>query len=336
MSRTVIPWIFLGVIAFFVSALTYKAEHALPPDPTYDFYDTAFVKVQIHGSDGIHDLFGRYNHILHGQRVLIKAQELDRGMWLLAFPVFSPRPAVLYVDDEALEVFLQPGDTTLNVEMWYTPATYAFDSIQYTGAMASVCDYYLSKSREFNRVHIRGMSNTVGSENFSAYSARLDSMAAWELGLLAEQQVFSDLPEWFVEFERNDILYQKSYLKLSQSYNRKVDTELLDHLPVNNQSAQFSYYYYLYLHTLFADQSVNPRDSLAYVSDLKRQLSTATDQLDEATHDVFMTRMIYALIQRKQLKIAEELLSEFKKFFHSKKYVRYLKATLIRATPQIG
>lgn len=336
MNRTVIPWIILIVIAFLVSALTYRAENALPPDPTYDFYDTAFVKVEIHGSDGIHDLFGRYNHILHGQRVLIKAKELEQGSWLLGFPVFSPRPAVLYVDDEALEIFLQPGDTTLKIEMWYTPATYAFDSIRYEGAMAPVCNYYLSKSREFNRVHIRGMSNTVGSEDFTSYSSRLDSMAAWELGLLAQEQVFSDLPEWFVEFERNDILYQKSYLKLSQSYNREVNTDLLDRLPVDNQSAQFSYYYYLYLHTLFADQSINQQDSLAYVTDLKRQMASASDELSEATHDVFMTRMIYTLIQRKQLDIAEELLTQFKDSFHSKKYFRYLRATLLRATPQIG
>lgn len=338
MNRHVIPWTILAVLAFFVMGLTYRADNYIPPDPTYDFYDTAFVKVQIHGSNGIHDLFGRYNHILHGNRVLIKAEETGRGEYLLEFPVFSPRPAVLFVDDEALEIFLQPGDTTLNVEMWYTPATYAFDSIQYSGTMASVCDYYLSKSAEFNRVHIRGMSNTIGIDDFEKFSTRLDSMAAWELGLLAQQQVFSDLPEWFVNFERNDILYQKSYLKLSQSFNRNIDPSLLDHLPVDNQDAQFSYYYYLYLHTYFSksDSRASSADSLAYIQEIESQLHLADESLTGPPHDVFFTRVIYSLIQQGKLVEADAMLEEFKTKFERKKYFRYLKATLNDATPKIS
>lgn len=338
MNRHFIPWTILTVLAFLVLGLTYRAENYIPPDPTYDFYDTAFVKVQIHGSNGIHDLFGRYNHILHGNRVLIKAEETGQGEYLLEFPVFSPRPAVLFVDDEALEIFLQPGDTTLNVEMWYTPATYAFDSIRYTGTMAPVCEYYLSKSTEFNRVHIRGMSNTVGTDDFGKFSARLDSMAAWELGLLAQQQVFSDLPEWFVKFERNDILYQKAYLKLSQSFNRDVDQSLLDNLPADNQDAEFSYYYYLYLHTFFSKNESRPaaNDSIGQIQEVERQLSLADQSLIGSPHDVFMTRVVYSLIQQGKLDEAGEILKQFKGKFKSKKYFRYLKATLQNATPMIS
>lgn len=338
MNRHVIPWTILTVLAFLVMGLSYRAENYIPPDPTYDFYDTAFVKVQIHGSNGIHDLFGRYNHILHGNRVLIKAEETGQGEYLLEFPVFSPRPAVLFVDDEALEIFIQPGDTTLNVEMWYTPATYAFDSIQYSGTMAPVCNYYLSKSTQFNRVHIRGMSNTVGTDDFGKFSARLDSMAAWELGLLAQQQVFSDLPEWFVAFERNDILYQKAYLKLSQSFNRGVDQSLLDFLPVDNQNGEFSYYYYLYLHTYFSknESMPLPSDSLGQLQEVERQLSLADTSLSDSPHDVFMTRVIYSLIRQGKLDEAGAMLKQFKERFKSKKYYRYLKVTLQQATPMVS
>ena len=240
MNRQVIPWIMITVLAFFVYALSYQADHIKPPDPTYDFYDTAFVKVVIHGSEGAHDLFGRYNHILHGQRVLIKALELDNNEYILEFPVFSPRPAMLFVDDEALEIFLQPGETTLSVELWYAPLTFAFDSIHFSGTMAPVCDYDLAKSHRFNRVHIRGLRNTIESDDFGSFARQLDSLAAWELGMLAEQQVVGDLPEWFVSFERNDILYQKAYLKLSQSLNRDVTPDLLDRLPLDTARADFS------------------------------------------------------------------------------------------------
>ncbi len=330
MNRQVIPWIMVMALSVFVFALSWQAKHANPPDPTYDFYDTAYVKVDIHGSEGIHDLFGRYNHILHGQRVLIKANELERGTYLLAFPVFSPRPAVLYVDDEALEIFLQPGDTSLHVDLWYNPAAFAFDSIEFSGAMALVCEYYLSKSQQFNRVHIRGLRNTIESANFGMFSRRLDSLAAWELGMLAEKQVVSRLPEWFVAFERNDILYQKAYLKLSQSLNREIDSSLLDALPLDNQEAEFSYYYYLYLHTWFADPSVvlTNLDSLAYVREIGRQLELADSVLSQSPHDVFFTRIIFALIHTGKLEEADFMLRKFGQAFESKIYFRYLQKHL--------
>lgn len=325
----------LTVMVLFVFGLTYQAKHSSPPDPTYDFYDTAFVHVEIHGSEGIHDLYGRYNHILHGQRVLIKAVEDQQGQYLLEFPVYSPRPAMLYVDDEALEIFLNPGDTTLHIDLWYEASSYSFDSIHFSGNLASVCEYYLEKARKFNRSHIRGLRNTVEANDFARFSASLDSMAAWELGMLAEQEILTELPEWFVGFERNDILYQKAYLKLAQSYNRDIDPTLLDKPPLDNQTAEFSYYYYLYLHTFFSNQVKNEHaaDSLEHELEVAYQLASADSLLSGSPHDVFFTRMIFALIQQEKLELAREMLSKFETHFSSKKYFRYLRKCLQDATP---
>ncbi len=320
-------------LALFVFGLTYRAEHSGPPDPTYDFYDSASVKIRIHGSEGIHDIFGRYNHILHGQRILIKADLVAEGMYQLSFPIYSPRPAMLYVDDDAHEIFLNPGDTTLQIELWYDPISFTFDSIHYKGSLASVCQYYHNKAQQFHRSHIRGLRNTLEADDFATFCSRLDSMAAWELGLLSEQQFRSALPDWFVEFERNDILYQKAYLKLAQSLNRQVDSALLDYPLLDNEGASFSYYYYLYLHTYFSQFLLQAGDLSGEVqgSDLYRQLPYADSLLRGSPHDVFFTRVIYSLIQQRELELASEMLHTFRDRFGSKKYYRYLRKRLENA-----
>ena len=42
-------------------------------------------------------------------------------------------------------------------------------------------------------------------------------------------------------FEKNEVLYHKAYLKLSKAFNRDVSGEYLDQLPVHNEEAVFSY-----------------------------------------------------------------------------------------------
>ena len=334
MNNQVIPWTLVTCLTLFVFGLTYHAENSQPPDPTYDFYDTAYVRVHIHGSDMSHDLYGRYNHILHGQRVLIKAEEQSKGEYLLAYPLYSPRPAMLYVDDEAIEIFLNPGDTTLHVELWYEPVAYAFDSVRFAGSLATVCDYYLARARRFDRVHIRSLRSTIGADEFARYAASLDSMAAWELGLLAEQEVLTELPDWFVAFERNDILYQKAFLKLSQAYNREVDPASLDQLPLDNPDAAFSYYYYLYLESLISRQTGQPlNDSLPGEEAIRRQLHHADSLLTGTSHDVFFSRIVYELIRKSEIELAGSLLKEFRDRFESKMYYRYLRKRLQDATP---
>lgn len=326
MPNRYIPWFMVLLVAAFVYGLSYRATHRSPSPPGYDFYDSARVTVQIHGSDTDHDIFGRYNHILHGQRVLIKAQQLAPGKYELLFPVYSPRSAMLYVDDEALDIFLNPGDSTLEVSLWYRPEVYAFDSIAYQGELASVCRYYLAKARRFNRTHIRGYRNTLVADDLMTFSARLDTMAAMELGMLAEQQVLGGLPEWFVDFERNDITYQKAYLKLTQAMELDTLPAWLDQPPLDQEAAAFSYYYYLYLHTYLACLPVHVPEDLEDPEARRAygELLLADSLLSGNPHDVFVTRVMYEVMEPGRLALARRLLRDFGPGLFSRKYYRYL------------
>lgn len=326
MNHSLFPWMITALMGVFVYGLTYHAHHQLPPEPSYQFYDTACVTVHIRGTTGIHDIYGRYNNIIEGKRQLVKARLLDEQRYRLTFEVNSPRPALLYIDDEPLEIFLVPGDTSLRLDLRYLPETFRFDSLVFSGKLANVCTYYQDKLNRFGRVHLRAAQHLVATDDFPVLAAKLDSMAARELAFLAEREVFATLPQWFVNFEKSDILYQKAYLKLSQAYNRQIAPGLLDEAVVQNSGAVFSYYYYLYLQTYLTWH--HPGDPQVPQEQVALHLAVADTMLRGAPHDVFMTRTIFQQLQQGEVMFARELLDRYEARFASQKYARFLRTQI--------
>lgn len=314
----------------FVYGLTYHAKHRQPADPSYEFYDTTSVKIFIEGSKEIHDVYGRFNNILEGYRQLEKAKFLGDSVYQLVFKVNCPRPAFLFIDDEPIEIFLVPGDSSLHVQLEYSPSTYQIEALNFKGKTKGICEYYQKKTAYFGRSHIRAARHIVDSDSFSAFSAKLDSMAAKELSFLSEQQIFSTLPQWFANFEQNEILYQKAYLKLAHAFNKEVPSEQLDQIDTQNPDAVFSYYYYLFLRTYFTHldplhgQPDPTSDRARMAHELQHQMEMADKYLKEGPHDVFMSRIIFTLLKQKNLKLAKALFKRYEDTFFSKKYVRFL------------
>ncbi|RMG75432.1 MAG: hypothetical protein D6722_01070 [Bacteroidetes bacterium] len=327
MNHSLFPWMIAALMGVFVYGLTYHARYQQPAPPSYQFYDTASVTVEIRGSEELHDIYGRYNNIIEGKRQLVKASQLSESRYRLTFEVNSPRPALLYVDDEPQEVFLVPGDTTLHMSLRYVPETFRFDSVTYRGKVANICDYYQDKRQRFGRVSLRAAPHLIATDTFQVYAAKLDSLAARELAFLAEREVFSTLPQWFVSFEKSDILYQKAYLKLSQAYNREVSPELLDQAPLHNAGAVLSYYYYLYIQTYLSQHF--PGNPGRPQEQVLQHLAVADTMLRGAPHDVFMTRAIFQQLQRGDSSLARELLDRYEGRFVSQKYARFLRTQVM-------
>ncbi|MEM7657634.1 MAG: hypothetical protein AAF399_16000 [Bacteroidota bacterium] len=334
MKSSKAPWIIAVLMGMYVYGLTYYARHRVPPGPAYEFYDTTQVKVFVEGEQHEPLLFGRYNNILEGQRKMVQAVSSEGSYHLLKFEVNSPRPATLFVNDEALEIILMPGDTTLKLHLWLNPESELIDSVVFLGKGKGACAYLQDKADRFEQTHIRANRHTVASGDFEIYANKLDSLAARELAFLAEQEVFATLPDWFVGFEKNEILYQKAYLKLSAAFNREVDESLLDEVKLDNSKAVFSYYYYLYLTTYLKKQiqkagtltaqQIHPGGE-AY---LRAQLNLADEILSGEPKDVFLTRAIFQQIQQGNLTIATELMKKYDSAFSRQKYSRFLKSQL--------
>ncbi|TAE50953.1 MAG: hypothetical protein EAZ89_11015 [Bacteroidetes bacterium] len=326
LKHPIVPWAITALMAMYVYVLTFHAKNRQPLGPSYDFYDTTVVTLRVRGDIAPPEVYGRFNNILEGDRQLIKGRMVEEDVYRITFQVNSPRPAVLYVQDEAMEVFLTPGDTSLTVNVSAHEAPFGIDSVIFRGKNANICRYYQLKTQRFRQVHIRSARNATNSEDFPRFAARLDSMAARELAFLAEQEIFNTLPDWFADFEKSDILYQKGYLKLSAAVNREVPDDLLDHLAPQNPGAVFSYYYYLYLReyiTRLAPVADTSRRTLMH-----KHLAVAETLLDGEPHDVFFTWYIYDAIEAGQIELAEELIRQYEEQFESNRYVRFLRTRI--------
>ncbi|RMG19217.1 MAG: hypothetical protein D6730_21935 [Bacteroidetes bacterium] len=336
MKRATVPWIIALLMCVYVFGLTYHAKNRPPPDPAYDFYDTTLVEVFIFDFQDLPDVYGRYNNIVEGERQLVEAIPDNAGHYRLAFKVNSPRPAVLYIDDEALEILLVP-DSTLSISLYLNPSTNRPDSLQFVGYTAPMCQYYLDKSRTFSEVQSHLSRNTLKSEDFADFSRKLDEMALEELRFLSSYG--GSLPHWFFNFERSEILYQKAYLKLANAYKREVPAGYLDEVALNNEDAVFSYYYYLYLKSYLAAITEHmPLPQTPAWGERERrlllQMAVADTLLRGEVHDVFLTRMIFNQLKQNQMDFAAHLLEAYRGHFNRRKYERFLQTQYREKTAQ--
>ncbi len=319
------PASLMTLMAAYIALLAYRASNKDLPTPVYAFYDTTFVQINIAPAAELYDVYGIYNNILEGQRQIVKAEILPDSSYQLAFQVNSPRPAFVYINDEAIGVFLTPDSTLVMSVKMLLPA-FRIDSIHFKGYTSKIAEYYHQKSLRFNNIHLRSSRNTIPIEDFCKYSQTLDSMAEQEITFLALYNLQTPLPDWFISFEQSEIAYHKAYLKLSGGSYSDDKSTCLDKVPLNNEDAIFSYYYYLYLKAYIKDHLMQTT-SLALPADLNEptiQLTVADTLLKGNIHDVFLTRTIFELIQRNRIDQASLLLEQYRASFKSKKYLRFL------------
>lgn len=317
--NSIIPWVILISLAVYVGGLSYYARHRSLPDPEFEFYSETPVRIFLHAQNDslpVPTVRGVFNNIIEGERQLVEGVRGEDGSFWVRFQVNSPRSALLYIDNMAVEIFLSP-DSLLNVHVFPGRAG-DWDSLRFDGFTAGICRYYRNKANQFERAHLRAYRNIVGGDSLARMAQRLDSLAIQELGWLLLRSTPDSLPSWFLDFEKNEILYQKAYLKLSNAFDAR--SRYLDDLPLQNDGAVFSYYYYLYLRSWLQRHSGadNP-DAL---------LGAAASRLHGEVRDVFLTNQIFALWQEGDKTTA---LSEYKRYaslFSRKKYDRFLKRLL--------
>ena len=322
MSKNAIyPATLMTLIAAYIALLAYKASNKELPTPDYDFYDTTYIHVNIWPKTELYDVYGVYNNIMEGQREIVKAQITPEGNYRLAFKVNSPRPGFVYINNEAVNVFLAP-DSALHMDIQFRPNGQLLDSISFSGYTSGISRYYKVKAQAFNNIRVRSARNTIAHNDFCEYSAILDSMAEKERTFLALFNLDHPLPSWFTGFEQSEIAYHKAYLKLSESADSTGSRKCLDSVPLNNEAAKFSYYYYLYVKAFIRKtlENTEGKDPLA----VAQELAVADTLLQGEVHDLYFTRTIFEMLRRNKSTQASQLIKSYKDSFNSKKYLRFL------------
>lgn len=322
-TNAILPWVILTLMTVYVFGLSFYANNRKTPEPEFDFYGTTSVKVLLDDKnadqDSSHVVFGTYNNIIEGAKQHVQATFNDEGYYEVNFRVNSPRSATLYIDDEAVEIFLVP-DSSLYLAGIYDWDDLKLDSLTFEGYTAGICDYYIEKGMRFGRQHVRAYRTTAYADSLERHAHVLDSLAIQELAYMLIRSAPNQLPDWFIDFEKNEILYQKAYLKLANAYNREVYDGYLDDIPLNDQSAVFSYYYYLYLRTYFQHRTASTA--------LTVQLASADSLLRREVKDVYLTQNIFSILSGERKEQAQGLLNRYINSFSKKKYERFLRKQL--------
>lgn len=328
MNRTAIPWILTVILALYVLGLEYLGKNGTAFDPTFEFYDTAQVSILVHGSVDRPPMgvFGEYNNVLEGEKQIVKGRSKGQD-FRLSFRVNSPRRAYLFANDEKLEIFLIPGDTSLKVHLYWDSFYDGLDSVAFEGQTASICEYYAQKAQKFEEVNLITARHTFRNPNYDGFVARLDSAVAHELLFLGGKEITGELPPWFAMFEKNEILYNRIYLILTNAKNLRGAPDELPTMQISNPRAVFSYYYYLYLHAHFANLLQKKGDQ-ASAFDVSQELALACAQLEGEVKDVYLSRIISRQLKRTGPNYAEQLLSQHKEEFSSQRYVRFLQMSI--------
>lgn len=327
-KNSIYPWLITFLSALAIYRLSYYAEHKNPPAPGYEFYSDTSVILHVDGiaQSGM-NVFGMFYNIVEGSRKVFEGKHLDNGEIALTFHVNSPRPAYIYLDEEEIEIFLLP-DSTLHIYLQYLPGLIDVQNIHFSGATADICYYYQEKSQQFELSRSRSRRNIIHANEFSTYARLLDTLAFHEIQFLNDYQKHISLPPYFIAFEESEILYQKAYLKLSNSFEIESTEALLDYVPINNPVAVFSYYYYLYLQAYYQHTHQTRGLSDYRYEHQTLKLDQPSAELDGETLDVFLTRMIFQHISRKELNVARQLLANYEIHFTKKKYVRFLNKSM--------
>lgn len=328
MKHSVYPWLISFLLLLYIVALNYFANTQAPPLPTYDFYDSTLVTVRF-GEDSLLSVSAKYNNVLEGNRRTVSARR-EGPQQDLFFRVNSPRPAVLYINEQAHDIFLMPGDTSLLVDLMPVDSIMAQEQmlLGFEGKASQICHYYQARRETLGQMHIRARGQFLADTVATQYFNRLDSLAAEELVFLVQHEVFSSLPDWFVASEKNDILYQKAYLKLARAYNADIPASKLDNVTLDNDGAVFSYYYYLYLASYFESLIVSKGMSYpTWDHMLRERLRLADSLLTGDQHDVCMARLLFQELNRSpdELQLVGNLLKEYGPTFYRQKYLRFIK-----------
>lgn len=149
-----------------------------------------------------------------------------------------------------------PGDTLI-VKLNLDSNLVGYEKIKYEGSSAEICDYFIAKIKNWV---VTGAYDYYydSTQPISEYTEKLDSNQHIDLEFLNNYHQKNTLPEWFVQRERNNIIYEIAGSKLrtlrrhwllydSTFTSPKNNYSFLDKIQINNPEAGLSSNYYNFL-----------------------------------------------------------------------------------------
>ncbi len=247
-------------------------------------------------------------------------------------PCEYPSLIHFYVGNNAFTGFTYPADTLkIFVRMKNTKET---DTIYFEGITKEICHYYLKKKQQLQYQDLRLPLNQVALVP-NEILQNTDSLMNNELTFLDNYLKNTILPDWFIQTERNQIIYlcnsfkesQETYTKryLNKPFNSGADYyKSIDTLQIDNPQAIYSYWYFFFLKNHLVHKNIKGEGlSTKELMDLttKTALSKANENLNGEVRDIFEYNVLNSYLSvTKELKNFDQIFFEHKNNFSLQYY----------------
>lgn len=262
-------------------------------------------------------------------------------------PCFNPALVNIFIGNNRYTAYTIPSDT-LRVSVHISDSSQV-QKISFEGNTKPVCDFFLAKQRDLGYQDLRYPLGQA-SNNPDNILHNTDSLFVLELNYLKNYPNKSELPDWFIQTERNQIIYlcnvfkedkemletiyRKNSFKPSSEYYRSFDT-----LKIDNSEAKFSYYYHFFLniHLVYKDLNLGKLSTKERMNlTTKTALKKASRNITGEIKDVFEYKFLSAYLNwTKNLSDYDQLYSRYEKDFTGKIFLNDLIKTREALTDSI-
>jgi peroxiredoxin len=320
-------------------------ENNEPDYLTYHFDKQAIIILKYIPDSTEHFIVGRYfpflsPDYLSNYKLTDELTLKNKNSFALKYNISIPTQTDLIIDSKLwIPIFLIPGDTLfLTLDLF--DKNKILNKIKFEGESASINYYQTKRFEHFNESFENKCAELSRSDlSFIELQNSLDSITTVELNFLNSYLKKNSLPNWYINYERNQIIYRTAFDKTYKINTWKWGNrekaipinyyDFIKDIKLNNEDALVSPYYYSFLWQYFYRFLSNE----IYKMDVSDRRKTVGEELLEISDshltgevkDIFKTLIISQLIIDKGMyKLAEDKIVEQKSRTNNLKYVNYL------------
>jgi len=213
-------------------------------------------------------------------------------------PCEYPSAVNIFIGENEFTGFILPDDS-LSISINLSDSS-LINEIRFDGKTGNICQYFWEKQRNLGYQDLRTPLNMT-SNNPKDILQNSDSLLHLELNYLNNNHLKSKLPFWFIENEKNQIIYLCNDSKKSkEAYITKyLKTpfnpvegyyDYLDTITIDNRGARFSVWYFYFLKGHLVYRQINSENlGIKEWMDLttKTAITQANKQLTGEIRDIF-------------------------------------------------
>lgn len=301
---------------------------------TYHFDKKSTVIIKNLSSDIADNITGRYISLLPPDfiRNYVKPEiQFDSSEVILTYNLSCPSSVELFINNLQLPLFLVPGDTLFIIADLTKPDL--LSKIVFKGNLSLINEYKLQRTKNYGKNFEQKCAELFNANNdVNILHAKIDSIKKEELNFLNGFAQNISLPEWYLTYETNQILYNSAYIKIAYKEPEHYK-DLLNEIEINNSNAIICPFYYGFLNIHFNNLLLSKEILQMSLAERKKEKGPrylkATDSLlTGEIKDVYKSYVISCfIIDFGMYDAASKIIAEAKGKMNEK-YIKYLEEYL--------